>query len=86
MPLDAAQVLDKEYLELRAKILEIGASLDRLDRSPGKVGGDPRLALIRDGLRELLAGEDGRAERIQLLFSLPYDGDWKRNLSYPNRR
>ncbi len=28
----AAEVLDREFLEIRAKILEIAASLDRLDR------------------------------------------------------
>jgi len=32
-PLAAPEVLNREFLEIRAKILEIPASLDRLDRA-----------------------------------------------------
>jgi hypothetical protein len=33
IPLDATEVLNREFLEIRAKLLEIAAALDRLDRA-----------------------------------------------------
>ena len=76
-PLSAGDVLDKEYLQLRAKILELAASLDRIDRASGSIDGDSRYALLRQGIEALSSSEEGRAERIQLLFSLPYVEDWR---------
>jgi hypothetical protein len=73
----AADVLEREFLQIRAKILEVGALLDRLDRGEGSVADDPRFAQIRRAI-ETLAGSNGnRAEQIQLLFSLPYHDDWQ---------
>jgi hypothetical protein len=78
IPLDAPQVLDREFLEVRARLLQIAAALDRLERAEGSVEGDPRLARIRQSL-EILAGDDAdRAEKIQLLFSRAYDENWRR--------
>jgi hypothetical protein len=37
IPLDAPEVLNREFLEVRAKILEIAAVLDRIDRAEGAV-------------------------------------------------
>lgn len=71
IPLQAAEVLNREYLEIRAKILELAASFDRLDRAPGDVAGDPRLSLIHEGLDILKSDRDDRAEQVQLLFSRP---------------
>ena len=84
----AQEVLDREFLELRAKILELAASLDRLDRGDGSVTDEDRFGLVQQGLRILLDGEDGRAERVQLLFSQPFPSDWRRavrNLTKPCR-
>ena len=75
--LPAPQVLDREFLEIRAKILDLAASLDRLDRGAGEVDADPRLKKILDGIRLLLRDEGGRAEELQLLFSRTYDNQWK---------
>jgi hypothetical protein len=77
IPLDAPEVLEREFLEIRARLLHVAASLDRLDRAEGSVAADPRLEKIRQALAILVAGEAGRAEKIQLLFSRPYDPDWK---------
>jgi hypothetical protein len=77
IPLDAPEVLEREFLEIRARLLHVAASLDRLDRAEGSVTGDQRLAKIREALAILAAGDAGRAEKIQLLFSRPYDPDWK---------
>jgi hypothetical protein len=76
IPLDAPEVLNREFLEIRARLLHVAASLDRLDRAEGSVLGDARLDKIRQALNILADGEPDRAEKIQLLFSRPYDADW----------
>lgn len=77
IPLTASDVLDREFLEIRAKLLEIGAALDRLDRAEGSVAGDLRLERFQQALAILCQAEPDRAERIQHVFSLPYDEDWQ---------
>jgi hypothetical protein len=79
-PRDAVAVLDRAFLETRCKILEIAASLDRIDRAPEPHGVHPdrRLAQIRQALEALLEPGPGRAETIQLLFSDEYDPHWTR--------
>ncbi|MEM6330240.1 MAG: hypothetical protein AAF790_08325 [Planctomycetota bacterium] len=73
----AAEVLEREYLLVRAKVLEIAASLDRIDRAGGEPADPARAAQLREGLRLLLADNPGRAEAAQALFSLPYDAGWR---------
>lgn len=85
-PLDAPEVLNREFLEVRAKILEIAAALDRLDRAAGTAEGDARLERIRQGLSMLSTRRADRAEQVQLIFSLAYDGDWRSRLQVDQRR
>ncbi len=75
----APAVLDREFLEIRAKILEIAASLDRLDRGDGDVKSDDRCKQLLQGIDILKESESGRAERVQSLFSLAYDPQWRAN-------
>jgi hypothetical protein len=70
-------VLDQEFLPVRAKILEVAASLDRLDRASGSVASDARRAQVHAAIQVLLRPEDDRAEQIQLIFSQPYKNDWR---------
>ena len=63
-------------LPMRAKILQLAASLDRMQRSDGDASLDDRYELLQKGLRILGESEEGRAERVQLLFSRPYDEEW----------
>jgi hypothetical protein len=76
----APDVLDQVFLEMRAKLLEVGASLDRIHRSDraNDVAKDPRLGQIREGIAILNSGGFDRAERIQMLFSDAYDPGWKK--------
>jgi len=74
----AAAVLDREFLEIRAKLLELAASFDRFGRGDGSVANDDRYGLIQEGLRILQQKEEGRAERVQLLFSQPYEANWRK--------
>lgn len=73
----SGEVLDREYLEIRAKILQLAASFDRLDRADGDVSSDDRSDLIRKGLEILQSSDDNRAEQIQLLFSREYEDVWR---------
>lgn len=80
----AAAILDQEFLPLRAKLLEVAATLDRLDRAGGRAAGDPRAKQVRVAVETLLSGRSGdRAEQIQLLFSRPYDDDWAAKFGIP---
>ncbi|HEY2148442.1 MAG TPA: hypothetical protein VGH32_10925 [Pirellulales bacterium] len=78
IPLDAPEVLNREFPEIRARLLQLAAALDRMDRAAGSPENDPRRQKIREALAILLESGPDRAERIQLLFSLPYDPEWRR--------
>jgi hypothetical protein len=78
-------VLDQEFLPLRAKLLEIAATLDRVDRAGGANDEDIRVELICQAISTLLRPDDDRAEQIQLLFSRPYDDEWQEKMSVDSR-
>lgn len=86
IPMTAPQVLDREFLEMRAKVLELAASFDRLQRAEGVVAGDPRLSLIREAIDVLQSDADDRAEQVQLIFSLHYDDDWQQKFDIASGR
>jgi len=77
-PMTAPAVLDREFLEMRAKILELAASFDRLDRGDGSVSEDPRMKRIDEALQVLQRPGADRAEQIQLIFSREYDEEWRK--------
>jgi hypothetical protein len=76
-PMAAPDVLEREFLEIRAKILELAASFDRFDRGDGSVAGDPRLTLVQNALQVLQRDSADRAEEIQMIFSRQYDENWR---------
>ena len=76
IPLDAPEVLSREFPEIRARLLQLAAALDRMDRAAGTPEADARRQKIREALAILLDdAAANRAERLQLLFSLPYDDE-----------
>jgi len=79
-PLSANAVLDRVYLEIRCKLLDIAACLDRVHRSDDAraVESDPRLDQIARGIDILSSDGIDRAERIQMLFSDAYVPQWNR--------
>jgi hypothetical protein len=77
---ESLEVLEQEFLPVRAKILEVAAALDRLDRASGSLGSESRRAQIHAAIQVLLRPDDDRAERIQLIFSRPYMDDWREKL------
>lgn len=76
--MNAEQILDREFLEIRSKILEVAAALDRIDRASGSVDHDSRMRLLMDAIGVVAAAQPDpiRAEKIQLLFSRQYDAKW----------
>ena len=77
IPLTAAEVLNREFLEIRSKVLEVAAALDRLQRAAGEVDTDPRTTRLREALALLLEDRPDRAEQVQLIFSRSYDEQWR---------
>ncbi len=64
------QVLSMYFLEHRAKLLDVAAFLDRLDRAkPASDAVDFRHAALHDAARILTDGKSNRAARILSLLS-----------------
>ena len=69
-PQTRRQVIDAYFLEHRAKLLDIAAWLDRLDRArPETAEGDFRDAAFRQAIGILADGDGHRAKRILALLS-----------------
>ena len=79
----SSTILDREYLEIRGKLLELAASFDRMERADREASTsatpaeEPRKAQLEQGLSILLDSEPNKAERIQLLFSREYVSTWR---------
>ena len=71
-------MLEQEFLPLRAKILELAAGLDRLDRASGDSRDDERRQRLEKAIRLLLDEAPTRAEQVQLLFSRDYEETWRK--------
>jgi hypothetical protein len=84
-PLESSEILNREFPEIRAWLLQVAAALDRMERGVGSLADDPRRRSIDEALRLLLAPGSDRGEQIQLLFSLPYDPNWKQEFALPSR-
>jgi hypothetical protein len=76
--LEPRKVLDRYYPEVRAWLIQIAAAMDRYDRACAAAEngqtGDPRLDLYQQALKVLQSrGRPDRAEKIQVIFSDPYE-------------
>ena len=76
-PQPAAAVLDNYFLEARSKLLDLAAILDRIDRGGG-MANDARLQRVHQAIDALRESGADRGEKVQTIFSLPYDPSWKR--------
>ena len=83
--MNSSQILEREFLEMRAKILELAASLDRIDRADGDVSDEPKTIGIRKGIEILSEMQTDRAERVQLLFSREYHENWEEDFQLEAR-
>ena len=85
IPMTAPQILNREFLEMRTRILDLAAALDRIDRGGESVEDDPRINKLFEALDVLREDQGDRAEQVQLIFSRPYDDDWQRHLQLRSR-
>lgn len=76
----AAEVLDRVFLEVRCKLLDTAACLDRIARTEGAelAERDRRLQQIHEAISILKSPGLDRAERIQMLFSDAYVPNWSK--------
>lgn len=63
------QVLDLYFMENRAKLIDIAAFLDRIDRAEGDA--DFRLAALVAAMKSLAGGSPDRARNVLLSLSDP---------------
>lgn len=77
-PLSKKAALESYFFEARAKVLDLAAILDRIDRGVGDPADLARLARLRKAVEGLLEEVPGRAERAQQVFSLDYEAGWER--------
>ena len=68
-PQTSQQVIDTYFMEHRAKLVDIAAYLDRIDRGQGGSVDDFRDDAFRRALAILTDGETHRAKRVLELFS-----------------
>lgn len=75
----AIEILDRDFLDVRHRLLDIAAALDRIDRggAPEEANDDSRMAQVRSALGILMEPRPGRAERVQMAFSRAYDPKWQ---------
>ena len=83
--LSAPEVLNREFLDTRCRILDVAAAFDRLSRSPGTVADDPRVVRLREALTAVLEADENRAEQVQMIFSRPYEHGWQADLKVGTR-
>ena len=89
MPRNPDAILSESFLDVRAKLLEVAATLDRIDRAAKDKGtankdasvlspqqNDLRLK-IDEAIRICLTDGCDRAERLQTLFSRQFDPNWR---------
>ena len=89
----ASDILEQEFLQARAKLLELAAFFDRLDEASKAHSGNSfaekdqqRLKVLQASI-DLLGESDGdKAARLQLLFSREYDSQWREQFGLPTSR
>ena len=71
-PMTAREVTDAYFMEHRAKVLDLAAFLDRLDRAKdAPQNHDFRVRALRNAIAILLEPSGGRAKRVLDLMSDP---------------
>ena len=68
---DRKNILNLYFLDARARLIDIAAFMDRVDRSEGE--GDFRYDAFRVALKALESEKPDRAKKVLLAFSDPTD-------------
>lgn len=86
--MNANEILDREFLDIRSKLLDVAAALDRLERAEGSLESDPRMKLLKTAAELNASDSDhnlSRAEKMQMLFSRQYDPEWIKSFDLSQR-
>ena len=86
-----SEVISDNYLSTRAELLTVAATMDRIEASETEIGGNDsgdelegqaafQYQRLRDAIAILADDRPDRAARLQRLFSLPYDPQWRQTL------
>ena len=77
--LSAGDQLNREFLEIRHRLIDIAAALDRMDRADGAdaLRNNPRATELRQATLVLTDDQGDRVERVQIVFSDAYDETWQ---------
>jgi len=77
----AEQIVADEFMIARAKIVELAATLDRIERAAGDVEDSRNMQLLIQGMQILCDDEPEKAKRVQILMSRQYDPNWQSQMS-----
>ena len=77
--MNAKSILDREFLEMRCRFIDLAASMDRIERGSdaGAMTADPRMRFLRDAAQVLAEAKPDRAVRMQMHFSDGYVAGWR---------
>jgi hypothetical protein len=74
------EILDQEFLQARAKLLEVAAFFDRLQAAAAvefTAAERARLDQLMMAIRVVEDDQPDKAARLQMLFSRRYEADWR---------
>ena len=74
-----ADALNSDFLNIRSRLIDLAAALDRVERATGQVSDDPRWESIQQALKVISSPAGNRAEKALRVFSLPYSPDWQKD-------
>ena len=77
----AQQIVLEDFMIARARIVELAATLDRIERATGDVDDSKNMQLLMQGMHILCDDEVEKAKRVQLLMSRQYDPQWQAQMS-----
>ena len=77
----AEQIVADDFMIARARIVELAATLDRIERATGDVEDSTNMQLLIQGMHILCDDEVEKAKRVQLLMSRQYEPKWQAQMS-----
>ena len=77
----AQQIVAEDFMIARARIVELAATLDRIERASGNVDDSKNMQLLMQGMNILCDDEVEKAKRVQLLMSRHYDPEWQTQMA-----
>ncbi len=77
----AEKIIADDFMIARAKIVELAATLDRIERAQGEIADSNQMQLLMQGMHILCDDEIEKTKRVQLLMSRQYDPQWQAQMS-----